>query len=57
MKLTIKAPDVLHGDLAVAPDGGDDGVELLAPEPPVRHPQVLTLHHETQRPFVHVQHN
>ena len=56
-ELTIKPSDVLHGDFAVSPDGGDDEVKLVAPQPPVGHAEVLAVHNVAQGTLVHIQHN
>ena len=56
-ELTIKSPDVLHGDFAVSPDGGDDEMKLVAPQPPMGHAEVLAVHDVSQGTLVHIQHN
>ena len=54
-RLTVKSSQVLHGDLAVAPDRRDDEEELLAPQAPERRPEVVVADGEAENPFVHVQ--
>ena len=53
--LTVHSADVLHGDLAVAPDGGDHEVQLLAAQALERGAQVLTVHHESQHSLIHIE--
>ena len=53
--LTIQTADVFHRDFTVAPDGTDNRVKFLALEAPESHAQILSVDHEGERSFVHVQ--
>ena len=56
-KLTIESAEVLHGDLAVAPDGRHGDENLLAAKTLEAGPEVLPLHDEAHHAFVHVEHD
>ena len=55
--LTIEPAEVLHRDLAVAPHGAHDRVQLLALHAPERDAEVLSVDDEAQRALVHVEHD
>lgn len=53
--LTVEAADVFHSDLAVPPDGADDGIELPALEAPEGDAEILPVDDEAERALVHVE--
>ena len=56
-KLTIQSSEIFEGNLAMTPDGRNNGINLLPLQSPVSNSKELVLHNKGKSSLVHVNHN